>query len=215
MQQNEIIELAQKIWDFHQMRHKLKRADLIFVLGSHDTRVAQRAADLFLEGWAPIVLFSGGLGNLTAGRWQEPEADTFAKIAMDRGVPRDNILIENKSTNTGENVVFSRYVLALNNFNAERIIAVQKPYMERRAYATIKKKWPKVEVFVTSPKIDFEDYPTKTITMDDVIHIMVGDLERIKLYPQMGFQIHQEIPQDVWEAAEKLIERGYTKHLVR
>ena len=43
---------------------------------------------------------------------------------------------------------------------------------------------------------------------------MVGDLQRIKLYPAKGFQIFQEIPDDVWQAYERLIELGYDKDLV-
>jgi len=67
---------------------------------------------------------------------------------------------------------------------------------------------------VTSPNIHFEHYPTKSISKDDVINIMVGDLQRIKEYPKKGFQIEQEIPNDVWQAYKKFIEIGYTKHLI-
>src|SRR5262249_51757135 len=47
-----------------------------------------------------------------------------------------------------------------------------------------------------------------------VINIMVGDLQRIRIYPGRGFQIEQDIPDDVWQAFEKLIELGYDKHLI-
>lgn len=50
--------------------------------------------------------------------------------------------------------------------------------MERRAYATIKKVWPEVEVIVTSPQLSFEEYLTEEFTKDYVINIMVGDLQR-------------------------------------
>jgi hypothetical protein len=43
---------------------------------------------------------------------------------------------------------------------------------------------------------------------------MVGDLQRIRIYPGRGFQIEQEIPEDVWQAFGKLIELGYDKHLI-
>jgi hypothetical protein len=43
---------------------------------------------------------------------------------------------------------------------------------------------------------------------------MVGDLQRIKVYPEKGFQISQDIPDDVWKAYEELVRLGYTKHLV-
>jgi hypothetical protein len=46
------------------------------------------------------------------------------------------------------------------------------------------------------------------------ISIMVGDLQRIRLYPAKGFQIHQDIPDDVWTAYEELVAAGYDKHLL-
>jgi Fe-S cluster biosynthesis and repair protein YggX len=44
---------------------------------------------------------------------------------------------------------------------------------------------------------------------------MVGDLQRIKLYPEKGYQIYQEIPQAVWEAYELLVSMGYDEQLVK
>ena len=49
---------------------------------------------------------------------------------------------------------------------------------------------------------------------DDVISIMVGDLQRIRLYPEKGFQIPQEIPEDVWAAYQALVQAGYNRHLI-
>ena len=43
---------------------------------------------------------------------------------------------------------------------------------------------------------------------------MVGDLQRIRVYAERGFQIPQEIPANVWSAYEKLVALGYTAHLV-
>ena len=51
--------------------------------------------------------------------------------------------------------------------------------------------------------------------MDDVVSIMVGDLQRIKLYPGRGFQIEQEIPDEVWAAFEVLVRAGYDKYLIQ
>jgi uncharacterized membrane protein len=50
--------------------------------------------------------------------------------------------------------------------------------------------------------------------MADVISIMVGDLQRIKVYADKGFQIHQEIPDEIWSAYEELIAAGYNRHLI-
>ena len=212
---NKILQLAKKLWDYHHVNHVLEPADCILALGSHDLRVAERAADLYLEGYASILILSGGLGNFTKGLWTKSEADLFAEVAVKKGVPKRDILIENKSSNTGENILFTQLLLKEKGLDPKRFIVVQKPYMERRSLATFKKHWPEKELMVTSPQISFEDYSNEEIPMERVINIMVGDLQRILLYPEKGFQIYQEIPADVWQANEELIALGFDQHLVK
>lgn len=211
-------KLVEKVWDYHQLHHELTRADAILVLCSHDTAVAERGAQLILEGFAPLLIFSGGLGGITRQFWSEPEADQFAKIAVQSGVPPENILIENRSTNTGENVLFTKALLAERGIDPQRFILVQKPYMERRAYATFRKVWPDKDVIVTSPRVPLAEYMTKyshgSLSEHDVISIMVGDLQRLRDYPAKGFQIPQEIPADVWAAFEELVRLGYDTRLL-
>jgi uncharacterized SAM-binding protein YcdF (DUF218 family) len=212
---SDVDSLARKIWDFHHLNHSLEKSHAILVMGSHDLRVAERGAQLYLENWAPIVIFSGGLGNLTRGVWDRPEADLFAEIAVRMGVPQDAILIENQSTNTGANVRFTKDLLVQHQLDPKTFILVHKPYMERRAFATFCKVWPERKALVTSPQLSFEDYPTQEISKRDVIAIMVGDLQRIQLYSSNGFQIPQDIPPDVWAAGQELIRLGFTQNLVR
>lgn len=209
------LALAKRLWDYHHVNHRLEKADCILVLGSHDTRVAERAAELYLQGWAPLLIFSGGLGRLTEGLWTESEADLFAKIAIEKGVPKEAILVENKSTNTGENILLTQRLLKEKNLDPQSFIVVQKPYMERRSFATFKKHWPEKKLMVTSPQISFENYATDEIPAEQVINIMCGDLHRIKLYAEKGFQIYQEIPTDVWEAYEQLVKSGFDEHLIK
>ena len=214
----EIRDLAEKLWHYHHMNQRLEQADAVLVLCSYDTAVAERGARLLLEGWAPLLIFSGGLGTITRRLWSEPEADRFAAIALGLGVPAERILVENRSTNTGENVLFTRRLLAERGLTPQRFILVQKPYMERRAYATFKKLWPEKEVVVTSPQVSFDEYlkhySNRALSEDEVVSIMVGDLQRIKLYPEKGFQMPQSIPDDVWAAYEELVRAGYDGHLI-
>lgn len=206
---------AKIIWDYHHMHQLLQPADCLFVLGSNDLRVAEYAAELFLKGYAPLLVFSGGFGNFTAGVFEKPEADLFAETAMKQGVPKDRILIENQSTNTGDNVRFTKALLVERGLDPRTFILIQKPYMERRAYATFKCLWPEKDCTVTSPPLSYEDYPTKETPKERLITIMVGDLQRIKFYPARGYQIPQEIPAEVWEAYEQLVACGYTGHLMK
>lgn len=208
---------AKIIWDFMQMNMPLQKAGAIFVLCSHDTRVAERALDLYNQGYAPWVIVSGGAGKLTKDMFNKPEAEVFKDILVDGGVPEAKIIVESKSANTGENVRFIFDLLNSIGMMFKSFILVQKPYMERRTYATFKKQWPnaKAQILVTSPKIPFEEYVGGgEISKDLIINVMVGDLQRIREYPKMGFQIEQDIPKNVWHAYEVLVAAGYTKHLI-
>lgn len=212
------LALAETLWNYHLMKHDVGKADAILVLCSHDERVAERGAQLFLEGCAPLLIYSGGQGAITKALWDEPEAERFARIAMSMNVPRENILIEKNSTNTGENVQFTRKLVEEKGLDPQKFIVVQKPYMERRSFATFLRYWPEKEVVVTSPQVSFRDYlaeySNRSLSVADVIGIMVGDLQRIKLYPALGYQVAQDIPDDVWSAFEGLVRAGFDKYLI-
>lgn len=206
---------ARLVYNYHRMSLPLRPADAIFTLCSLDTRVAVRAAQLYLSGFGGYLIFSGGVGKLTADRFSQPEARVFADIAIKMGVPEDKIIVEPDSTNTGENLRFTHSLLESLGLRFKTLVLVQKPYMERRTYATFRKQWPDGEtVFsVTSPELEFEEYPNEENPRDLVINIMVGDMVRIREYPALGFQIPQEIPDEVWEANQRLILAGYDGHL--
>lgn len=205
--------LAKKIWDYMLMHHKMKKMDAIFILGSNDLRVAERAAELYKEGYAPYVICSGGNGK--ASVLVKTEAETFADVLITHGVPKEKIILEPEATNTGDNILFTKKLLEKQGFNFKSFILVQKPYMERRSYATFRKQWPEAECVVTSPNLAYEEGPRSQEHKEKFIDIMVGDLQRIKEYPKLGYQIEQEIPEDVLKAWEELVALGYTKYFLK
>ena len=90
--------------------------------------------------------------------------------------------------------------------------------MERRTYAAFKKQWPEKDCIVTSPQMTYEEYIndiSSPIDKEKTINGLVGDLQRIKIYPEKGYSIEQEIPDSVWEAYEELIKLGYDKRLAK
>ncbi len=209
---------AKIIWDFMHMNMSLQKVDAIFVLCSHDTRVAERALDLYNEKYAPWVIVAGGAGELTKDIFNKPEAEVFKDILISGGIPEDKIIVEPKSANTGENVRFTFDLLSSIGMMFSSFILVQKPYGERRTYATFKKQWPNSEtkIFVTSPTLSYEEYVNNgTLDKNLIINVMVGDLQRMREYPKKGFQIEQDIPDDVCLAYETLVAAGYTKHLLQ
>ena len=210
---DEVRRDARLIWDYMLMRHELKSMDAVFALGSSDTRVAEWAADLFLQGLGEYLILAGKYGKVQ--KFAKTEAETFGDIARERGVPGDKIILETRSTNTGENILFVKELLAKKNLDIKSFLLVQKPYMERRTYATFKKQWPEAECIVNSPPISYDEYGNDSRFHDRWIDIMVGDLQRIKEYPALGYQIEQNIPEQVWEAYERLVGLGYTKYMIQ
>lgn len=88
------INFIQILWDYMKMNHKLKQSDCIIGLGSIDINVANVTSELYLNGYANKIIFSGGLGKITYKQWNETEAEKFEKIAIKKGVPRKNIYLE-------------------------------------------------------------------------------------------------------------------------
>lgn len=215
--ENEVDRLVQIIWDYMYMNHTITPSDCILVFGSRDLSVADRACDLFLQGYAKTIVFSGDHGYGPIRVLAKPEAEVYRDIALKRGISKENIYIENKSRNTGENLEFSKELILRENIPHKQVIVVQKPYMERRMYAVFKKMWPELNIIVTSQKISYKDYVKDNpyYTKEKIIDTIVGDLQRMKEYPKLGFQIEQEIPTEVWEAYEELVKLGYDKRLIK
>ena len=203
------------LWEFNQIDQELEKADFILVLGSSDLTVPKRAADIYNQGYADKVLVSGGFGRLTK-ELTKPEADVFADILAENGVPKADILIENKSTNTGENIQFSYKLTVENSLKMDKIILVTKSYAEKRALATFKKQWPDktTQIIVTSPPQTFEELLVDPDILEAVESI-VKNTQRLKVYPKMGFTTETKIPDKVWEAFEFLVAQGFNKKLVK
>lgn len=223
----EVLEAAKTVYEYAHMHHSLERADGkqwdgVLCLCSSDLRVAQHAAQLHrkLGGW---LCFSGGKGtgphsgaNLLG--WADAEAIVFAREAARIGIPEETILIEPEATNTGENVSFSRALLSARGLSCKRVVIVQKPFMERRSWATLKRVWPTADAIISSPKLSFDECLNGCgVPAEVLVAIMVGDLQRVRLYalPPRNFQIAQPIPREVWAAYETLVARGFTMNVIK
>jgi len=203
-----IDSLARVLWDYLLVGEPLaSEADAIIVLGSSDVRPAAWAGRLFLEGRAPRIVFSGARGRYTA-KWPKTEAATFADEAARIGVPRDRMLLEDRSTNTGENIIFSRRLVESLGIEAERWILVQVPFMQRRALATFRHYWPGKSVTASSPPIPFETYEASGPSREYLLERLVGEIRRMLEYPARGLQAPDPVPEAVRAAWRELIGLG-------
>ncbi|MBQ0828582.1 YdcF family protein [Streptomyces tagetis] len=205
---------ARLIWDYHQMRHALRPADVAIGLGSHDLGVATTSAELYRAGLFPILVFTGGNSPTTAARFPRGEAVHYREHALTLGVPDEAILLEPRAGNTGHNITYSRQVLADAGISPASVLLVSKPYMERRSYATARKLWPEVDVRCASESVDLDDYVRSVGDGRLVLDMLVGDLQRVIEYPKLGFAVAQEVPKDVRAAYENLLAAGFTSRLI-
>lgn len=112
----------------------MKPADVIVVLAGEETERVEYGVRLFKDGWArkdKIILAGGPLV------WKYTWASLMKEHAISLGVPKDSILLEDKSKNTEEDAHFTKKVL--NKYKYRSCILVTSPYHSRRAYTLFKK----------------------------------------------------------------------------
>lgn len=215
----DFLEPLQTVWDYLGMHQTPEQADVIVGFGNFNTNIARRAAELYRQGLAPVVLFTGGLGRNTEGLLPEPEAVRFARVAMECGVPEKAILLEPESTNTAENILFTRRLLENRGIVHKRILGVHQPFMERRITAAMGVYWPDQAFRVTSPQVSISDYledaKKQGVTENAAVSVIVGDFQRMDLYAKKGYQTPQYIPPEAWEAFHALVAMGFDKQLAK
>ncbi|MFK0243061.1 YdcF family protein [Amycolatopsis azurea] len=203
---------VQALWDYHDMRHELRPADVGIGLGSHDLGVATHTAELFHAGMFPLVVFTGANAPTTVERFPRGEAVHYREHALASGVPDDAILVEPEARNTGENITFTRRLLESRGVRS--VVLISRPYQQRRAYATCKKLWPEVDVVCASRPLPLDEYIASIGDVDRVITMLVGDTQRITVYAERGFAVPQEIPENVADAYSRLVQAGFTERLL-
>ncbi|MFO0718668.1 MAG: YdcF family protein [Candidatus Paceibacterota bacterium] len=171
-------------------------ADLIFVHGYNNRIVAEHAAHLFCIGKASHVVVTGGIGPMTSlPSGYGSEAEYFKDIMCSRGVPKDAVVTECRSTNTKENVLYGIDEVDRFGITMRRIIAVALPPLLRRSFATFQKHAPNLEVFGSAPRI-----PISVMSQSQQMKRICGEIDRLEQYALKGDIAPTEIPPHVKEA---------------
>jgi uncharacterized SAM-binding protein YcdF (DUF218 family) len=126
-----------------------EQADLIIVFGTRHKEASKQASELYRKGYAKKILVSGGENRIT----HENEAREMSKSLISLGVASGDIIREDKSTNSLENVLFSENVIGemLGWENIKKILVVTKHYHIRRAMMTLKKHFPDSVRLIPTP----------------------------------------------------------------
>jgi uncharacterized SAM-binding protein YcdF (DUF218 family) len=207
------LHLARILWDWQAAEDGPAVADAALGLGSYDVRVADRCVELFNAGAVRLVCFTGGSGNFTRGRFPRGEAHAFAERALALGLPESSLVVEPTATNTAENITRSRPLLE--PLGVGSLILVAKPNMLLRGQVTATANWPEVTTRRCGARVPFATDLAPGRSVSDLINELVGDAERLRLYPARGWHAPIMIPSEVAAAVRALIARGYDRHLPR
>jgi uncharacterized SAM-binding protein YcdF (DUF218 family) len=213
----EALRCARIIWEYHQLRHSTIPGEVIVALGTNDLRVAEFASDLYRDGFGSTLVCTGGVAHqndLLATNWTKTEAEMYADIAESRGVPRDRILLEQRATNTAENIRFARALIERHKLKPRNVVLAVKPFMQRRTWATMVVEWPEMPATLASPQMTLDEYFTDELAPEKITNIMMGDLQRIWIYARRGWSAPQRIPEEVRIAYDRLVDLGFTHHLL-
>lgn len=184
----------------------LSPADLIVGFGHFDLRIARYCGELWQQGLAPRILFTGGVGAGSADL-DMPEAEAFAR-ELEAACPRfssENLLTEGNSTNTGENIRFSLPLLAAAGWEVRSAILVATPFRQRRVNQT----WSRVTGGIphqsapppSNLATDIDIFGQKG---EDLRTQLPGEIDRLRSYPARGWIDDVPIPADVLSAITNL-----------
>jgi len=140
-----------EIGDYMLVETPLAKADVCIVFGNHHpVHMAEQAAKLYKQGYTSTIVVSGGVPVKGDGRL---EAHYMRDVLLAKGVPASAILVEDKATNTGENVIFSKALLEKEKGvgAVKSIIALGHIQASRRFLMTLERWWPEtVKMFTTT-----------------------------------------------------------------
>ncbi len=204
-----VVESARLIWNYLSGFASEGPCDALVVCGSYDLRVMDHAVRLLQQKISKTLVITGNTGNWTKHLWDRPEAEIFFEHGRSR-IPDDvEVVLERKATNFGENILFARDLLP----DIDSVVLLTKPNAVLRVLLTAQEQWPETTVSVSSPQYRFPYDVSNVVGLFGLIDEMVGDIDRIRKYPKLGYQVEHELPKAVLDAADFLASKGFDNHL--
>jgi uncharacterized SAM-binding protein YcdF (DUF218 family) len=211
---DEVRNAAHKIWEWLPISDSPAPSDIIFVLGNKSDALPAEAANLYGRQLAPLIVLSGGYGRLTKHD-ELTEAGRYLQALRQYNIPAADIIVEDQSTNTGENIKASKALLASKGLSPRVGIAVTTAMLSRRHQATLQKLWPEVRWLVHTPvPVPYEER-MRMENAAEFFNLMVGEVIRLQYYPAKGFMDAIAVPDDIIAATEVLVSAGYTKYQIK
>ena len=178
------------------------RCDAILGFGMFDLRLPRFCGELHAHGRARRIVFTGGIGAGT-GRLGMPEADAWlAELRRSHPeIPAADVIVENRSTNTAENIAFTAELLTGGHpglafgTGLKTALVVASPSRLRRVGLTLRHLQPGVRIFRQRPPASLAG--EKALYAEhgvDYFAHLAGELDRIVRYPTLGWIAAEPLP---------------------
>lgn len=151
----------------------IEKADVIVTVsgGDNNARI-KKSVELYKEGWAPAILYSGA-----AAEGDVSNAEAMRNISVKMGVPKTAILVEEDSVNTVENAKFSAAIIKEAKYSS--MILVTSPYHQRRTMELFRRELGEEFKIINRSAVD-EDWRKKGWWKDEQGRILTaGELGKI------------------------------------
>ena len=181
------------ITKFIFIKDEPEKADIIFIPGSSNWVLAETAARLYKEGKAEKIMPSGMYfyqfgrfmnERVTDERYKgvyRTEAEFLASVLVKNGVPKEDVIKEEKATNTYENAIYSKELLREMKFRIKSAIICPQAFHARRALMTYSHLFPDTKLYVVPTN-------TQNITADNWYNtergrqVVLGELRKCGEY---------------------------------
>lgn len=159
-------------------------ADLIIVFGGTRLERAEKAAELYRNGLAPRILFTGGDTSKTG----IAEALRLRQRAMELGVPAEAILVETDSTTTDASI--RRTVSLVDQlfgwYQLQSVILVSAPHHMRRVKLSIRQQIPAAIQLICCPDDRPDLRPENWWHSPAGLTAVARELEKVRTYALRG-----------------------------
>lgn len=161
--QNRIIK---DISDFIFIEDKPEKADIIFLPGGGHAEVPEKGAEMFLKGYAPVIMPSGKKAIDKEGPLEihtksdvynndyETESDFYKDVLIKCGVDSEAIVCEKRATYTKLNAVYSRKLTDKMGLEIKKAMICCKSFHARRCLMYYTYAFPETEFIIVPTDVD-------------------------------------------------------------
>lgn len=166
----------------------LKKVDVLVLLGNSITYTIKCAVDAYRNNLCDRILINGGIGHSTEIlRNQIKKNKRFERIEVDNraeadiffdimtkiyNISSDNIIVENQSTNCGDNAFKAITLLDKLNISYSSLLLIQDPTMQLRTYASFLK-------YVNDKKVKLINYAPFIPVINNNLNLTNTDIDGI------------------------------------